>query len=207
MVPAPLTANGTADPGDVRNAPAGRHQVASLLSMPVASYVATGTTLRVAFGRSGERAFPLPLLPQHALPACVPLRDTGFFYALVWPRSLRTHPLLRPCHHTSGYPALRRSLHAWAAAFVRPLAAARCIPCGARLPCSPAPGSPDDSTSPLSEDEACHKRSDKHVWEGCADRIMIRKAVVIRSDTAPGKGTRVFKKVLLPRLPSRKETP
>lgn len=37
--------------------------------------------------------------------------------------------------------------------------------------------------------------------------MMTLKAVVIRSDTAPGKGTRVFKKVLLPRLPSRKETP
>ena len=40
-----------------------------------------------------------------------------------------------------------------------------------------------------------------------ADRMMARKAVVIRSDAAPGKGTRVFKKVLLPCLPSRKETP
>lgn len=175
--------------------------------MSAAFCVATGTTLRVAFGRSGERAFPLPLLPQHALPACVPLRDTGFFYALVWPQSLRTHPLLRPCHHTAGYPALHRSLHAWAAAFVRPLATARCIPCGARLPCSPAPGSPADSTSPLSEGEACHKRSDKRVREGWADQMMTRKAVVIRSDAAPGKGTRVFKKVLLPRLPSRKEKP
>ncbi len=167
----------------------------------------SATRLRAAFSRSGERAFPLPLLPQHALPACVPLRDTGFFYALVWPQSLRTHPLLRPCHHTAGLPCSTPSLYAWAAAFARPLTAARCIPCGARLPCSPAPGSPDDSTSPLSEDEACHKQPDKRIREGWADRIMIRKAVVIRSDTAPGKGTRVFKKVLLPRLPSRKETP
>ena len=176
--------------------------------MPVASCVATGTTLRVAFGRSGERAFPLPLLPQHALPACVPLRGTGFFTAaaLVQPQSLRSFPL-RPCHHTAGYPALHRSLHAWAAAFVRPLATARCIPCGARLPCSPAPGSPADSTSPLSEGEACHKRSDKRVREGWADQMMTRKAVVIRSDAAPGKGTRVFKEILLPRLLSRKETP
>ncbi len=70
-----------------------------------------------------------------------------------------------------------------------------------------SPGSPDDSTSPLSEDEACHKQPDKRIREGWADRMMTRKAVVIRSDTAPGKGTRVFKKVLLPRLPSRKETP
>ena len=70
-----------------------------------------------------------------------------------------------------------------------------------------SPGSPDDSTSSLSEDEACHKQPDKRIREGWADRMMTRKAVVIRSDTAPGKGTRVFKKVLLPCLPSRKETP
>lgn len=68
-------------------------------------------------------------------------------------------------------------------------------------------GSPGDSTSPQSEGEACHKRSDKRVWKGWADQMMTRKAVVIRSDATPRKGTRVFKKILLPRLPSRKETP
>ncbi len=52
------------------------HPVASLLSMPVASCVATGTALRAAIRSLPAREGFFPL-PRCALHACVPRRGTG----------------------------------------------------------------------------------------------------------------------------------
>lgn len=176
--------------------------------MPVASYVATGTALRAAIRSLRGEGFPSPP-PSPACFACLcPASGHRLFLCP------RMAPVPKDASAVAqspyGRPALLRAtryMHGLPPSCVRspqPIASSTGPGYHALLS---SPGSPDDSTSPLSEDEACHKRSDKRVREGWADRMMTRKAVVIRSDTAPGKGTRVFKKVLLPCLPSRKETP